>query len=223
MSIRPVFIVFALAVLAGCGAGPGAYPPLGPPLPLASPDAACLGDLSAARVAFEPAAESGTGACAIANPVRVSAAALPWNRPGLMACSLARTLSRFETQVVQPLALAHFGQPVIRLHHLGTYDCRTRRNATTAAAARSGNTSAGGRLSEHSRGLAIDVSGFELADGSLVTVARHWRAGGSQGAFLHALARESCRSFNVVLTPNHDRFHQDHLHLDIGPNTLCGY
>ena len=71
--------------------------------------------------------------------------------------------------------------------------------------------------------MAIDLMAFELADGTMVSVKRDWREGGAKAAFLKDVARASCSTFNVVLTPNHDRFHQDHLHLDIGPHTLCGY
>ena len=94
--------------------------------------------------------------------------------------------------------------------------------AASEAAAKLG-TSKGGRLSEHATGRAIDFAGIELADGRVISVKRDWRAGGANGAFLHDLARASCKRFNVVLTPNHDRLHQDHIHLDIGPHTLCGY
>ena len=31
----------------------------------------------------------------------------------------------------------------------------------------------------------------------------------------------ACRRFSVVLTPNSDRFHQDHIHVDIGPWRKC--
>jgi hypothetical protein len=214
----------ALLALGACTAAPAPVavaPP--PPAPLLDPDATCLKDLHDMQVAFEPMpGYEKPGSCGVANPVRMAGgAATGWNRPGVLSCTMARTIERFEEQVVQPLALRHFGQRVVRLHHMGTYDCRQQRNETTAAAAANG--SRGGRLSEHSKGRAIDVGAFELADGTMVSVKKDWRGAGKRAEFLHDVARLSCDTFNVVLTPNHDRFHHDHLHLDIGPHRLCGY
>jgi hypothetical protein len=182
---------------------------------LIDPYTACLKDLRDSRVAFEPVGEYETGgSCGIANPVRVSAAPVDWNKPGVMSCEMARTVARFEAEVVQPLALRHFGQRVVRLNHMGTYDCRTQRTTKAATA---------GRISEHSKGQALDLGGFGLADGTVVSVKKDWRGAGQKSEFLQAVAQASCQTFNVVLTPNHDRLHQDHLHLDIGPHRLCGY
>lgn len=213
-----------LFLAAGCARAPAPAPQLvAPPPQIVDPDTACLQDLSRLAVVYEPlqsfASEEG---CGIDNPVRVSRAAIAWNRPGTLSCRLARTMARYESELVQPLALQHFGQPVRKLLHAGTYDCRYRRNGKTQAAAGSGGRK-GGRLSEHSRGLAIDIVGFELADGTVVSVKSDWRRGDARSAFLRQVARGACDVFNVVLTPNHDRLHQDHFHLDIGPYTLCGY
>lgn len=175
------------------------------------------------NVGFERLQAFSTGeGCGIANPVRVSSAGIGWNRPGTVSCQLARTVARFETDVIQKLAFQHLGQGVRRIHHAGTYDCRVRRNAKTQQAAGS-SASRGGRLSEHSQGRAIDITAFELEDGTMISVLKDWRRGDQRSRFLHQVARSSCSTFNVVLTPNHDRFHQDHFHLDIGPYTLCGY
>lgn len=222
MPIRRILSILLLALLAGC-ARPSAPPVASAAPQLVDPDSACLQDLQRLRVTFQPmqsfASDDG---CGIANPVRVSSGAIGWNRPATMSCSLARTLVRFETEVVQPLALQHFGQPIKRIHNAGSYDCRTRRTDSTKVAARVGS-SKGGRLSEHAKGMALDVSGFELADGSMVTLKKHWRGAGASSDFLQDVGRASCSIFNVVLTPNHDRSHQDHFHLDVGPYTLCGY
>ncbi len=163
------------------------------------------------------------GSCSVANPVKVSGdSQAVWNRPGVLSCAMARTVERFEQQVVQPVALRVLGQRVARLVHMGTYACRTRRTDTKVAAAGNGGV-AGGRLSEHGKGQAIDLGGFELADGTVVSVKKDWSGAGRKSEFLQELARASCEHFNVVLTPNHNALHADHLHLDIGPHRLCGY
>jgi len=213
--------VLALLAVAACSAPPPLAPP--PRAVILDPEAACLKELRDRHVAFEPQASFGAaGSCSVANPVKVTGdAQLTWNHPGVMSCAMARTVERFETQVVQPAAQKYLGQKVVRLHHMGTYACRTQRTETTVAAAANG-TAAGGRLSEHAKGQAIDVGAFELADGSVISVKKDWRDAGRKSAFLQEVARSSCDYFNVVLTPNHNRLHNDHLHLDIGPHRLCG-
>ncbi|MDO8607771.1 MAG: extensin family protein [Phaeospirillum sp.] len=221
MSIRRAIVILGVLLVGACAA------PLRPvavaPPPVLDPDAACLKELRDRRVVFEPQAPGPAGACRIPNPVKVSGdARLSWNRPGMLSCSMARTIERFEALVVEPAAMKVFGQRVARLVHMGTYDCRTRRTETTVAAAGAGG-SRGGRLSEHARGQAIDIGGFELADGTAISVKKDWKGAGKRSEFLQEVARASCEHFNVVLTPNHNRLHNDHLHLDIGPHRLCGY
>lgn len=201
--------VMLLLGLAACTAAP----PPPPPAPvLADPKAACLADLGSYGLRFEPqAAWRDERGCGIEWPVKLPRGTIAWNRPGTLDCRMAATMARFEQQAVQPIALKHFGLQVNRIHHAGTYVCRGERNGTR------------GRLSQHASGNAIDLWGFELTDGSVVSVSRHWRDQGPKGAFLHEVSRESCRFFNVVLTPNRDKDHWDHLHLDIGPYSLCGY
>jgi hypothetical protein len=219
LSKRLAFAVLTLALLGACSSPPPR--PASPP-PILDPDSACLKDLRDRRVAFEPQAAFGSpGSCSIANPVKVTAdSGTNWNRPGVMSCSMARVVDRFETQVVQAAAQRILGQRVAKLHHMGTYDCRTRRTETTVASSGEGG-SRGGRLSEHGKGQAIDIGGFELADGTMISVKKDWRGAGKKSEFLQAVARASCEHFNVVLTPNHNKLHADHLHLDIGPHKLC--
>jgi hypothetical protein len=191
------------ALLAACAAPP-------PPLPAQEGGARCLARLDQAGVSYviTPSPTS-TGACAVDTPVRVSAAGITWNRPGVVSCAFALELDAFVREEVQPLALARFGQEVRRLRHFGTYACRRE----------AGN---GSRWSVHASGRAIDLAGFELADGTLITVERDWYGGDAKSSFLHTLARRACGRFSVVLTPDSDRDHRNHIHLDSGPWKLCG-
>lgn len=221
--LQRIVLMVVLATLAACAQPPARIIQAPPPPQLQDPDAVCLSELRGMNIQYQPVAafgDPGQG-CGIDNPVKVSATGSAWNRPGVVSCPMARTISRFEADVVQPAALAAFGQGVRRIHHAGTYDCRVRRTQTKVAASLGG--SRGGRLSEHSKGRAIDILAFELDNGTMVSVKNDWRGKGSKSAFLQRVARESCSVFNVTLTPNHDRLHHDHLHLDIGPYSLCGY
>ncbi len=170
----------------------------------------CLARLGAiAEVVYRPAAvEPANGACTVRDPVLIDRAPIAWNRPALTSCALALALADFEREIVQPAALRHFGQTIVRVDHLGAYDCRRRTGFTR-------------RWSEHALGDAIDIAGFHLADGSVVSVERDWQRRGPARDFLHAVARGACRRFSVVLTPHSGRAHRDHLHLDIGQYRLC--
>ena len=217
-----------MALLSACGTEPiqvAAPAPPPPPPPIVDPDTQCRADLAAMHVDFAALNTFGEGRCAIENPVRLSSGPIALSRPGVVSCDMARTLVRFEKDVLAPLARKYFGQTIKRIDHYGTYDCRSRRTETAQNSKQNPNlgSSRGGRLSEHAMGRAIDFAGVELADGRIISVKHDWRAGGASANFLHDLARQSCSVFNVVLTPNHDRLHQDHIHMDVGPNVLCGY
>ena len=174
-----------------------------------SPNGAqCYAELDRRGVRWEPAAiEAGVSSCDIAVPVRVSAADVAWNQPGIVSCRFALALDSFTHDVVDPLAHATFGEGVRVVRHFGTYACRATRS---------------GKESLHARGEAIDIAGFELDDGTVISVERDWRRRDSRGAFLHALARAACRQFSMVLTPDSDADHYNHIHLDEGPWRGCG-
>ena len=174
--------------------------------------AACRARLSSKQVVFQAVAPIGNEdrGCGIQNPVKVSVAEIPWNQPSVVDCKFAEALVTFEEQVVQPAAQRYFGKTVSKVRHMGTYNCRNK----------TGGLSKG--LSEHAFGRAMDIGGFELSDGTIIDVRRDWSAGGSKSAFLQEVARQACRRFSVVLTPNHDVYHRDHLHLDNGRYSVCG-
>lgn len=191
------------ALLAACAVRP-------PPSTTGLEDGQCLARLDQAGVAYTIAAmPASSDACTVNTPVRVSAASIAWNQSGLVSCAFALELDAFAREDVAPLALARFGQNVRLLRHRGTFACRRE----------SGN---GSRWSAHASGRAIDIAGFELADGSVITVEHDWRGSGAKSQFLHELARRACGRFSVVLTPDSDRDHRDHIHLDSGPWKLCG-
>ena len=111
-------------------------------------------------------------------------------------------------------ARKYLGTSLKKTHHAGTYACRRQR----------GNSS--GAWSEHAFGNAWDVTGFELADGRVISILKHWRSDGSKegrakAKFLHKSRSSACRLFRVVLTPDYNAAHKDHFHLDQGPSLSC--
>jgi len=198
----------ASAALALALAACSPAPPPAPPRPLSSGEQ-CLADLSAHGVGYELAlVPASTGPCEVANPVKVARAAVPWNQPAVMSCALAERVDRFLTEAVAPLARSHLGTAITRMDNFGAYSCRR-------------EVGQAGRWSEHAAGRAIDVSGFLTADGGRVSVEQDWNRPGPKGDFLRAVASRACDYFSVVLSPESDRYHYNHLHLDIGRWRLC--
>lgn len=131
-------------------------------------------------------------------------------RNDVMDCRLALALARWAP------ALRDAG--VARLSHLSIY-------RPGAIVARSG------RVSGHAKGLAIDLGAVILEDGEAIDVLNGWeaRAHGAdpcaafeeseRSARLRAVvcAAVAARIFQVVLTPHHDRAHQNHVHLEVVP------
>lgn len=172
---------------------------------------ACLVSLSYHASAFDTAAKKPgmkTG-CSVETPVSLSGTQVSLSRPALMDCTLALRFSAFEAASIQPLAREIFHQEVKVYHHYGAYACR-------------GRSSNRKRLSEHSYGKALDIGVFELSNGTRISVAKDWKGAGKKTEFLRKLSQSACKWFSVVLTPNSDRDHHDHLHLDIGPWKKCG-
>jgi hypothetical protein len=127
-------------------------------------------------------------------------------------------LDTWLADVVQPAALARFGAPVAQIDSMGSYNCRGMNNQI------------GARLSEHSFGNAIDIGGFELADGRKITLVRDWSHGDPQTrAFLHDVHNGACGHFTTVLSPGSNPFHYNHIHVDLamhgmtstGPRRIC--
>jgi hypothetical protein len=189
--------------LAACGTGTTRQPPI-----VSQRGKQCLAALDRLGVQYQvapPTASLGS-ACRVETPVRVAAATVPWNRPAVASCGLVLAFDTFEREAVRPLALRYFGQDVRTVIHLGAYSCRKTRT---------------GRESEHAHGEALDLAGFELADGTRILVKEEWSRRGKSRDFLHAVAARACAYFNEVLSPDSDSDHYDHIHLDLGPYRLC--
>ncbi len=196
-------------LIAGCASPRPALPraTLAPALALSGEQ--CLADLDARGVTYRLAAVPvSTGPCSVENPVQVSSAEAPWNQPAVMTCGLADRVDRFLVEAAEPLARRYLATDILRVDNFGAYSCRP-----IAGMA--------GRWSEHAAGRAIDVSGFVMKDGERVSVEQDWRTAGPRAEFLHALAKRACDYFNLVLTPDSDKDHYYHLHLDIGRWRLC--
>jgi hypothetical protein len=158
---------------------------------------------------IEPMSEiDGPGICGLYHPFKVSGivgGTVSLDRPATIDCSMIPALEAWLGDVVQPRAQAHFGENVVGLTVFSAYSCRSVDNID------------GARLSEHAFGNAIDVSGFRLADGRVISIVKEWKNTGSQeSAFLREVHAGACQGFTTVIGPGADVFHYNHFHLDLG-------
>jgi hypothetical protein len=130
-----------------------------------------------------------------------------------LACPIVSALDQWIATAVQPAAMRWFGQPVVEIKQISAYSCR----------GMNGNPRA--RISEHAFGNALDIAAFTLADGRSVTVRRGWRGPPDEVGFLHDVQGAACQSFSTVLAPGSNRFHYDHMHVDLmrrsGRRVIC--
>lgn len=151
-------------------------------------------------------------ACGIDEPVRLlrlngnggPAVTFP-DRPTI-ACRLAEPLGQWLGGIVAPVLAARLGSPLAVVRTGPGFECRPR------------NRVAGAKMSAHGLGLAIDLAGFDLANGTRVTVAPPGRSAASVAPWpdtFAALRIAACGWFTTVLGPGSDPYHGDHLHLDI--------
>jgi hypothetical protein len=171
----------------------------------------CLILLKQAGVGFVslPARHQGDN-CGWRNAVRLNSTPSAGRPHVPLACPLAASVDLWMRRVVQPAAVEILGSRVTGVEDFGSYACRHIYNR------------AEGNWSEHAFANAIDISGFGMADGRRVTVARDWR-NGARGAFLHKVRDGACRLFATTLSPDYNAAHRDHLHLDEAPRAALGW
>jgi hypothetical protein len=139
---------------------------------------------------------------------RGSPAKIAYSPSVLCTCTMALALARFET-LVQEESQRIYGKRVVKIQHIGTYNCRE------MAAYK-------GWVSEHSYANAIDLTHFVLEDGRVIDILKHFApkletAQTKEGEFLRAIARRAYdeETFSCVLTPYFDKLHANHFHIDL--------
>jgi hypothetical protein len=171
----------------------------------------CHADLAREGVRFKALEDRAFGGgCSAVGAVQLLDIGTPVTNLGAMTCPLARQFARWTREAMQPAARAWLGSRVVKVESFGTYSCRPV------------NGRAGARLSEHGRANAVDIGAFVLADGRRITVKAGWNGGDEDvRRFLRAVHGAGCRRFGVVLGPDADSFHRDHLHFDMGQGPYC--
>jgi len=159
------------------GAAPGTFPnehSAAPPsngqqIPVSSIDE-CLTRLSALGVNAQaaPAPLDNNNACVVAMPIRIKqvtgrygrGSAIQFPNQPLIDCRLAEPLARWVGEVVAPVFAANFSSPLTAVQTGPGYECRNRNHEATD------------KIIAHAIGLALDIFGFELANGQTERVSR---------------------------------------------------
>jgi hypothetical protein len=155
----------------------------------------------------------GPSVCGALQPFTVAAAAhgtVALEPPALVGCPMVHALDFWTERVVVPAARRLLAASVVAVNVAGSYSCRPMNNVD------------GAFLSEHGHANAVDISGFVLGNGRVVTVGAGWWGPPAEQYFLRAVHDGSCRVFTTVLGPGYDSLHQDHFHLDLARHSGDG-
>lgn len=195
------FIVSTLVLTqAGCGMLPGGGDTLSRADRKLLEQGAVCGDiaLQGSVIGDVPGRISG---CGIEDAVQLtSVSGISLSQSATIDCPTARALKTWVDSSAKP-ALARKGGGLKALRVAAHYACRPRNNQS------------GAKISEHGRGKAIDISGFQLADGEIISVENGWGSGQHRRA-MRRMHGDACGPFGTVLGPESDRFHLDHFHFD---------
>ena len=172
----------------------------------------CARTLKAPHIEAEPIADAPMkDGCGWTNGVRLASAGGVRAAFDRVTCEAAIALALWLEHDVQPLATEILGERVTSIQSLGSYACRNIR----------GNSVWRNVRSQHAYANAIDIGGFVLKSGRVVSVRRHWKSEGAEARFLRAVHQRACLYFRVVLGPEYNAAHHDHFHLDRGPLSRC--
>lgn len=215
----PLVAVMALAACVGSpeprrGAGPVKRPVA--QKPVYADDRVtkqCMADLGSASVKYTALPDTlFGGGCSALGSVKLLDIGTPVTNLGAMTCPLAKTFAAWARYGVAPAARKYLGAEVVKIETMGTYSCR---NIV-------GNGGASGKLSEHARSNAVDVSAFVLDDGRRIAIRGGWKDGTEdERTFLKTIRSSACKRFATVLSPDYNAAHYDHLHFDMGKGPFC--
>jgi hypothetical protein len=203
----------ALLVMDGCGGpSPPAHRPATSRPTITGPELRqCLADLDRLGVRYRRLPDqSFPGGCQQVGTIQLIDLGVPVTNLGPVTCPLARAMTHWVREAVQPAARVWMSSAVARVETMGSYSCRPV------------NGVAGNALSEHAFANAVDIAGFDFANGRRVTVLASWNGQDPDGHdFIRAAFGSGCRHFTKILGPQANALHANHFHLDMGRGDYC--
>lgn len=170
----------------------------------------CVGELDRLGARYTAIADQSLGGgCSTIGNVQLLGVGVPITNVTAIRCPLARALTLWTRETLQPAARDVFGSRVVKIESMGGYSCRN---------------IIGGRgtgRSEHATGNAVDIGAFVLADGRRVSIRQGWNGSDDDRAFLRTIRGAACKRFQTVLSPDYNAAHFDHLHFDLGGKPFC--
>lgn len=168
----------------------------------------CWSALSKSGAVYSTRPDQNTSdACHIRTPTKVTIFGDLRVSPLETRCEIALRTALWERHGIQPAARAHLGAPVTRMHHFGSYSCR--------------KIAGSNRMSQHATANAIDISGFDLANGLRIRLRNDWDGDENAARFLRDVRDSACDWFGLVLSPDYNAAHHDHFHMDQGRWGRC--
>ncbi|MBO1039784.1 extensin family protein [Brucella pituitosa] len=174
---------------------------------MSNSDAACRTRLKRLGVVFtEKSPINQSGSCRIDNPIEVSgfnSGSIAFKPAATLNCQVTEAFARWIKGDLQPSARLRYLSGVNTIYNAGGYSCRTM------------NHRRGAKMSEHSRGNAIDVTKIVLNNGKSITVRKPGFFAFREKGLLNSVRSDACDYFTTVLGPGYNREHADHFHFDL--------
>ncbi|QTN99224.1 extensin family protein [Brucella sp. 458] len=147
-----------------------------------------------------------SSSCQIANPIEVSgfnSGSIAFKPAATLNCQVTEAFARWIKDDLQPAARLRYLSGVNTIYNAGGYSCRTM------------NHRRGAKMSEHSRGNAIDVTKIVLNNGKNIMVRKPGFFAFREKGLLNTVRSDACSYFTTVLGPGYNPEHADHFHFDL--------
>lgn len=154
-----------------------------------------------------------SSSCQIANPIEVSgfnSGSIAFKPAATLNCQVTEAFARWIKGDLQPASRMRYLSGVSTIYNAGGYSCRTM------------NSRRGAKMSEHSRGNAIDVTKIVLNNGKNIMVRKPGFFAFREKRLLANVRKDGCDYFTTVLGPGYNPDHANHFHFDL-KNRRNGY
>lgn len=174
---------------------------------MSNSEAACRTRLKRLGVVFtEKAPINQGGTCRIDNPIEVTgfnSGNIAFKPAATLNCQVTEAFARWIKGDLQPSSRLRYLSGINTIHNAGGFSCRTMNNRR------------GAKMSEHSRGNAIDVTKITLNNGKSIAVRKPGFFAFREKGLLNSVRSDACSYFTTVLGPGYNREHADHFHFDL--------